>query len=352
MIVIDGSFGEGGGQILRTSIGLAAALGVPVKIFNIRARRKNPGLQRQHMTAVRVLAEITRARVEGLYLGSKELLFEPRTLKGGRYRFDIGTAGSVTLVIQALLPVVPFVPEPIEIEIRGGTDVPWSPPVDYVRYVLIPLLKRMGYRIELEVLRRGHYPRGGGIVVFRAEPSGRLNAIDLVNRGEVFRIRGVSHAVKLPKHVAERQANAAKEVLQRKLSVPIEISIEWYPPDRDPHLGPGSGITLVAECSDSLIGADALGERGKRAEDVGREAAKELVEEIDSGAALDKHMGDMIIVPAALACGTSVFTSSKLTMHAYTVVELVKKFVNADIRIDGEIDKPFAARITGVCLEK
>ncbi len=352
MIVIDGSFGEGGGQILRTSIGLAAALGVPVRIFNIRAKRRNPGLQRQHMTAVRVLAEISRARVEGLHLGSTELLFEPRTLRGGRYRFDIGTAGSVTLVIQALLPVLPFVPEPIEIEIRGGTDVPWSPPVDYVKHVLIPILSRMGYRMELEVVRRGHYPRGGGIVVLRSQPSGRIQAVELSQRGELVKIRGFSHAVKLPKHVAERQAKAAEERLRNAVRVPIEIATEWYPPDKDPHLGPGSGIVLVAECRSSLLGADALGAKGKRAEEVGREAADKLLEELGSGAALDRHMGDMIVAPAALACGTTVFTASRFTMHAYTVMEIVKKFLDIDIEIRGEMEKPFRAKIVGACVEK
>ncbi len=351
MILIDGSFGEGGGQILRTSIGLAAALGRAVRIVNIRAKRKNPGLQRQHMTAVRVLATLTNARVEGLYLGSTELIFEPRELRGGKYKFDIGTAGSTTLVLQALIPVLPFVPEPLEIELRGGTDVPWSPPVDYVRMVLIPMLSRMGFEIELEVKRRGHYPRGGGIVIIRSKPVGRIKPLQLIDRGRIIRVEGISHAVKLPRHVAERQALSAKKELE-KLGVPIDISLEWYPPERDPHLGPGSGIVVVAKCENSLLGADALGAKGKPAEVVGKEAASKLLEDLSTGAALDRHMADMIVAPAALACGTSAFKASKMTMHAYTVIELVKKIAQADIEVSGGLNEPFEMKIKGVCLER
>ena len=351
MILIDGSFGEGGGQILRTSIGLAAALGRAVRIVNIRAKRKNPGLQRQHMTAVRVLATLTNARVEGLYLGSTELIFEPRELRGGKYKFDIGTAGSTTLVLQALIPVLPFVPEPLEIELRGGTDVPWSPPVDYVRMVLIPMLSRMGFEIELEVKRRGHYPHGGGIVIIRSKPVGRIKPLQLIDRGRMIRVEGISHAVKLPRHVAERQALSAKKELE-KLGVPIDISLEWYPPERDPHLGPGSGIVVVAKCENSLLGADALGAKGKPAEVVGKEAASKLLEDLSTGAALDRHMADMIVAPAALACGTSAFKASKMTMHAYTVIELVKKIAQADIEVSGGLNEPFEMKIKGVCLER
>jgi len=350
MIVVDGSFGEGGGQILRTALGLATVLRKPIKVINIRAKRKNPGLQRQHMTAVRVLAEISNARVEGLRLGSTELVFEPRELRGGRYRFDIGTAGSTTLVLQALIPVLPFVPEPLEIEIKGGTDVPWSPPVDYVKLVLLPLLSRMGYRVELEIKRRGHYPRGGGIVVIRSKPSRRLDSVDLVERGEVLEVVGVSHAVKLPKHVAERQARAAARVLER-LGVPVNISLEWYPPEKDPHLGPGSGIVVVAKCEKSLLGGDSLGAKGKPAEKVGEEAASKLLEDLRSGAALDRHMGDMIIAPAALACGKSRVRAAQMTMHAYTVIELVKKIAGVNVRVQGGIGETYEAEIEGLCLE-
>ncbi len=351
MIVVDGSFGEGGGQILRTALGLAVALRKPVKVVNIRAKRKNPGLRRQHLTAVKVLATISNARVEGLRLGSTEIVFEPRELRGGRYRFDIGTAGSITLVLQALIPALPFTSEPLEIELVGGTDVPWSPPIDYVRFVLIPILSRMGYDLEIEVKRRGHYPRGGGIVKIRSRPRGKLDSIELIDRGKALEIVGVSHAVKLPRHVAERQANAAKKVLEQ-LGIPIRIDIEWYPPHKDPHLGPGSGIVVAAKCENSILGGDALGAKGKPAEKVGEEAATKLLQELRTGAALDKHMGDMIVAPAALACGTTRFKASEMTMHAYTVIELVKLIVGTQATVRGELGQPFEAEIRGICLER
>jgi len=352
MIVIDGSFGEGGGQILRMSIGIAAALGKPIKIINIRAKRKNPGLQRQHLTAIKILQTITDAEVHGLELGSREVVFIPRTLRGGRYRFDIGTAGSITLVIQALLPVLPFLPQELELEIRGGTDVPWSPPIDFVRFVLLRHLEPMGYRIYLELRRRGHYPRGGGIVRLRSEPSHRIVPIERLERGELVRIGGRSHCVRLPGHVAERQANAARELLE-KLGVPVEIDIEWYEPEKDPHLGPGSGIVLYAEFEKTIIGSDSLGAKGKRAEVVGREAAEKLLEEIESGATVDRHAGDMLIPLASLACGKSRFKISRLTMHAYTMIEIVRKIVGASIEAKPmNLDEPSLVEIEGICLER
>lgn len=332
MIVVDGSFGEGGGQILRTAIGLSAALGKPVKIVNIRARRSNPGLQHQHLTAVRALAQISSARVEGTYIGSTQLVFEPRGLRGGEYVFDVGTAGSVTLVLQALTPVLPFLDRESVIEIRGGTDVPWSPPVDYIKYVFIPIAKRLGLDMEIELIRRGHYPRGGGIIKVYVRPSKKLGAVELIERGSIKRVGGRSHCVKLPRHVAERQAKAARDSLSH-LSIPIDIELEFYEPGRDPHLGPGSGIVLYAEADKSILGADALGEKGKPAEAVGREAAAKLLEEIESGAALDSHMGDMIVSLACLANGVTRYTTSKLTLHTETVLKIAKDIAGCDYRV-------------------
>lgn len=332
VIIIDGSFGEGGGQILRTAIGLATVLGKPVKVVNIRAKRRNPGLQPQHLMAVRALAKLSNARVEGDRIGSMELIFEPGRPRGGSYVFDVGTAGSVTLVLQALTPALPFLDRDIMIELRGGTDVPWSPPVDYIRFVFIPIVKKFGLNVELELIRRGHYPRGGGIIRIHASPSTRLRAVEIVERGGLRRIGGRSHCVKLPKHVAERQANAAKEIL-KDIGVPVHIDLEFYDPRSDPHWGPGSGIVLYAEFSNSVIGADALGEKGKPAEAVGREAAQKLLQEIESGAAVDSHMGDMIVTLACLAENVTRYTTSKLTLHTETVLRIAKELTGCDYRI-------------------
>lgn len=357
MIIIDGSMGEGGGQILRTSLALAALLGREIKIINIRAKRPRPGLQRQHLISVKAVAEITNAEVEGLRLGSTQLIFKPKTIKSGSFRFDIGTAGSVTLVMQAILPVVSFAPGPVTIEIRGGTDVPWSPPVDYMRFVFSKILERFGVKINILVKRRGHYPRGGGIVLLNVpNPPRRLSNVVMIERGEILGVEGLSHAVKLPKHVAERQARSAEAFLRERLgNIPVKIDIEWYSPERDPHRGPGSGIVLWAYTTNSIIGGDAIGAKGKRAEVVGQEAAQKLYEDLVSGKALDRHASDMVIPFAALSCGESIFSGAKLTMHAWTNLKLVELIV-PEARIEfiegGNLNKPFSVKIKGICLKK
>jgi len=352
LLVIDGSFGEGGGQILRSTLALSSLILRPVKIINIRAKRSNPGLRRQHIISVEVLAKLTDAEVKGLHIGSTELIFEPKTRRGGRFNFDIGTAGSISLVLQAALPVAAFAPSTVELTIRGGTDVPWSPPIDYMRYVLIPHLRELGLNIELNVLRRGHYPRGGGLVKVVIKPVKRLKPIHKLERGDVLKVVGTSHCVKLPKHVAERQAKAAIEYLKSKgLNVDFEVAKEFYEPDKDPHLGPGSGIVIAAITKNSILGGDALGARGKPAEVVGREAAEKLWNDLVTNAVFDAHMSDMILTYASIADGVSEFTCSKLTMHAYTNMAIIEKIVGVKFIYEGEMNKPFKVRVEGIGLE-
>ncbi len=356
MVTIDGSMGEGGGQILRTAIALSAVTGRPVRVVNIRAKRRNPGLRPQHLTAIRALAEITGARVRGASVGSMEVVFEPGRVRGGSYFFDVGTAGSVSLVLQALLPALAYADGPVRLRLRGGTDVKMAPTIDYTREVLLRLLEKMGYRVVIRLIRRGHYPRGGGIVdVFIDDPPRGFQPLDLPERGSILEVRGRSHAVRLPRHVAERQARAAWSLIRERLGLVPSIEVEWYEPDRDPHLGPGSGVALWALTEKSVLGADALGERGKRAEVVGREAAEKLVEDLETGAALDRYAGDMVPVYMALAPGVSRYTGARLTMHALTVLELLKLIVEeAEIRIvrGGELGRPFEVVIRGVSITR
>ncbi len=351
VIEIDGSMGEGGGQILRTSVALSAVTLRPIRIYNIRAKRKNPGLRRQHFTAVKALAEMTDATVKGLEVGSTELEFYPRRLKGGNFRFDIGTAGSVSLVLQAITPAALFAPEPVKVWLRGGTDVPMSPPIDYLRFVFYPLLERFGVEWDLVLKKRGHYPKGGGVVEFSIpNPPRRLNPWGEVERGEVIKVRGLSHCVKLPKHVAERQAKAAEELLRNSGIENVDIDLEWYPRERDPHLGPGSGIVLWAITEKSILGGDSLGARGKPAERVGEEAAVKLLEDLSTGMALDRHMSDMIIPYLALSCGEAEVGGARLTMHAWTHVKVVEKILpEAELKLEGELEKPFKLKVKGAC---
>ncbi len=342
MLVIDGSFGEGGGQILRTAVALSAVAGIDVKVVNIRARRPEPGLKRQHLTGILAAAKMCNAVVEGASVGSTEVVFRPGSIRGGRYEFDVGTAGSVTLVLQTLLPIMAYADSPVTVEIRGGTDVPWSPPVDYLGYVIEPHLREIGYGFGVELARRGHYPRGGGLVRVRVErPPRSFKPLDKVKSGKLLSIGGVSHCVRLPKHVAERQADAAaRELAKRGVGVRMDLRTEWYEPEKDPHLGPGSGIVLWAITEWSILGADSLGERGKPAELVGREAAMKLLEELSTGMAYDRHMADIIIPYLSLAEGSSTIGVSRLTLHAYTNIWLVKNMLKVEVEYSGDLDSP------------
>lgn len=244
---IDGSMGEGGGQVLRYSLALSALTLRPVRVYNIRAKRDNPGLRPQHLTALKALGELTKAHIEGARIGSTEVYFEPQKRAGGELTLDAGTAGSISLMIQAILPVLLFSERDSTIRLIGGTDVEWSPPIDYMRFVFAHNLALMGAKVEIKLERRGHYPRGGGVVLLRVERLREgLEPIHVVESGGLEEIRGVSHAVRLPRHVAERQALAAKRVIAEKLGITPEIELEYYDPAADRHLGPGSGIVLYA----------------------------------------------------------------------------------------------------------
>lgn len=346
MLVIDGSMGEGGGQILRTALALSAVTGQSVRITNIRAKRRNPGLQRQHLTAVQALATICNARVHGASLGSTVLEFHPGGLRAGSFEFDIGTAGSVTLVLQALAPSLFFLPGDTRIVITGGTDVPWSPTIDYARFIFVPLLRRLGLRISVELLKRGHYPRGGGKVIVSVEdPPHEVKNLWLPERGRILEIRGVSHCVNLPQHVCERQRTSSEGALRRSYpNTPMTIDVDH----RMDGLGPGSGVTLWALTEHSVLGSDSLGERGKRAETVGEEAAARLVEDLGTNAALDRFMSDMIVPFLMLAKGKSLIRGARLTLHAVTNVEVARIIVrDARVELRGEHEAPFTLEVEG-----
>ena len=351
MIEIEGDMLEGGGQIIRTSISLAALTGEAVHITKIRYKRPNPGLQPQHVTAVKAIAALCDAHTAGLSQGSTELHFQPRGNKSGKFSFDVGSAGSIPLVLQALMPCIAFAPGQVELELTGGTDVKWSPSIDYVHLVIVRTLHLMGYEINLTVNRRGHYPKGGGKVTFSTTPPRRLRPITLTKRGQLTSIEGVSHCVKLPSHVAQRQADAAKQTLTRSGCGELRLTVESYPAGQDPHIGPGSGITLVANAQSSAIGADALGERGKAAEQVGEEAAKKLLEELNSQASLDRHMGDILIPYMAVAEGPSEICVSQITTHTLTNIQIAEKLLNVKFHVNGNTGQPGTISVNGVNLK-
>lgn len=348
MIEIDGSYGEGGGQILRTSVSLSALTMHPVRISNIRAGRPKPGLKRQHIAGIEVTGKIVGAEIKGLEIGSTGVEFIPRKRSGGTINYDVGTAGSISLVLQAaLLPAV-LTPESISFNLRGGTDVKWSPPVDYLQNVFVHTLKGLGPHIEIVQKKRGHYPKGGGIVRCDVIPVERIRPLERVEAGNLRFVEGISHCVRLPSHVAERQAAAAEETILNKLSIKPTIVREAYQKEGDPHLGPGSGIVVWAESEHGLrVGADSLGERGKSAERVGNDAASQLVKEVSTGMAIDSHLCDMILPYLSLAEGNSKIGVTKITSHLTTNVWAVEQILGTHIKVQGKIGEPGTVSIQG-----
>lgn len=345
MRVIDGGYGEGGGQILRTSIALSAITGEPIKIINIRANRPNPGLSNQHLYGILAVKELCNARVKGAKLRSTTLEFYPGKIEAKHIRVPVKTAGSITLVLQALLPAMAFSNGDVTFEITGGTDVPWSPPVDYLKHVTLYALERMGIKAEIEIKRRGHYPRGGGLVVGKVEPWKERKELIVKKFTKIRGFGGVSHAVRLPSHVAIRQAKAAREVLTRHYpEIPVEIDEEFYEPQNDPHSGPGSGIVIWADTDALRLGGDSLGKRGKPAERVGGEAALELIEQLRSCHAVDKFLGDQL-VPFLAFIGGEIWVS-EITKHLITNVWVVEQFFGKIFKVEGEIGK--AGRVKAV----
>ncbi len=328
VVEIDGSYGEGGGQLLRYGIALAALLGKRIRIYNIRAKRSNPGLRAQHLTAVKVVADLVGAKVNGLFIGSLEILVEPGGRpKSGSYDVDIGTAGSVPLLLQAVLPVLTAARGEVTLKVRGGTNVKWSPPIQYMQHVLLPLLEKFGVKVWLRVHRLGYYPQGGGLVEVRAFPSYPLTPISLENAGGLLAIEGISYSSNLPGHVAERQAKAAIEYLKQEgygeyvRDMAIEVDT--------PAVGTGSGIVLWAKFEHGIVGGDSLGEKGKRAELVGREAAEKLVAALRSKAPVDSHALDNVTIYMSLAKGRSSVIASGMTSHAETALWLCSRLTGS-----------------------
>lgn len=330
-MIIDGSYGEGGGQILRTSIGLSAALNIPIKIEKVRANRPKPGLAAQHLHGIKSVAMLCGAEVKGLNLGSTEVEFIPGKLKKeSELKIDIGTAGSISLVLQALMIPAVFQEREISVEITGGTDVEWSPPIDYIKNVLVPTISKMNYRCEIEILKRGYYPKGGGKVRANFYPVKKLSAIKINERGKLKKINGISHAGNLPSHIIERQKKTAEEAIKSRLGEKVEINIAM---EKSEALCPGTGIALWAEYEKTILGASVLGKPGKKAEKVGEEAAEILLKEISSCSTLDSHLSDQIIPYLSLAQGESEY-AAELTKHAETNLYVVSSILKNEIKIE------------------
>ena len=327
MIEIDGAHGEGGGQLLRMAIALAAVRGTAVRIDRIRAGRPNPGLAPQHVTAVRAVAELCSAEVEGLEAGASQIVFRPGLIVGGAHTFDVGTAGSLSLVLQACLPVAFAAPVGIQLRVTGGTDVRWAPPLDSFTRVFLPWVRRLGGTADLVLHRRGYYPRGGGSVELVTQPAASWSRLELLDPGTLRRVRGIAHVSNLPEDIPKRIKHAAL----RRLHGVEDVKIEERVYRGEEALGQGGALVLWAETEHSLLGADSLAERGKPSERVGEEAAASLSEEIHAGAAVDVHTADQILPYLALADGPSSFTVREVSGHLRSMAWLIGQILGRTV---------------------
>jgi RNA 3'-terminal phosphate cyclase (ATP) len=336
MITIDGSYGEGGGQIIRTALALSCVTGKAVRITNVRKNRSKPGLRPQHLTGVLACALISRAEVEGAALGSDSLVFSPHRISGGDYTFDVeqtagkGSAGSVSLILQAILLPLSRADAPSRIVLHGGTHVPLSPSVQYLSEVYLPALREIGVRVEIDLVRWGFYPIGKGEVTGRVEPSPDLRGLTWDQPGRIARVSGASAVANLPSHIADRQRAAAAQTLA---AAGIQTDIHLI---EAPAVGRGTFCFLKADAHHCTGGFGSLGAIGKRAEAVGREAADECLAFVKSGAAVDRHLADQLLPYLALAHGPSTLTTEAVTSHLLTNQWVIRHFVDREITVEGE----------------
>lgn len=329
---VDGSFGEGGGQILRTAVSFSIVLGVPIHVTKIRAGRKVPGLRPQHSATIKILGEICSAEVEGASVGSTELRFSPGESVASHGSFDLGTAASIPLVLQAVIPAVSLMGRSYDMELVGGTDVPWSPTSDYIDRVVAPAMKALGIGFSFKVERRGYYPNGGGRASVHIDPCERVEAMQLGSRREprgAERPSLVSRCGELPVSVAERQAAAAASTLRSR---GVEAG------QKEVHLehsfSPGSSVLVSLVEEGCYIGGDSIGRRGKPAENVGREAAESFLTAFLTGARADVHLADMLAPVLCLSDSPSALLIPYVTEHLRTSLHVAKQFTSADSSLE------------------
>lgn len=342
MIQIDGSYGEGGGQILRTSLSLAAITGEPIRIDCIRAGRQKPGLAAQHLTAVRAAAAICQAKLRGDELGSMTLEFIPSgSTQAGRYTFDVtearegGSAGAVTLVLQTILLPLALAAGDSEVTLRGGTHVTFSPSFTYIEQVYLPMLNPMGVQAEVRLRAWGWYPQGGGEVELRVSGGSKLSGFNLLERGDLRQVRGMAVVTELPSHIPQRMASRAENLLRQ---ADLRAHVQ---PLRERGVAPGAGIFLTAEYENSRAGFSALGRVGLPAERVAEMACEEMLGFHKNGAPVDVHLADQLLLPAALALEASQYRVAEISTHLTTNAWVIEQFGLARVTVD-EVEKVVA----------
>jgi len=329
LIEVDGSQKSGSGTILRLAVALSAITGEELHIYNIRKRRKNPGLRPQHLEAVNTAAKLCGAKLKGGVLNSSEVWFKPEKIEGGKITAEIGTAGSIPMLFLTVLPICVFARNEVELLVsNGGTDVRYSPTINYMRYVLLPVLGEIGLKSSLIIHKYGYYPKGMGQATLRVQPYRKLSSLSMQRTGDLQTVYGISVCTFLKdRKVADRQAEAAKKHLaERGISSEIDVIYDESNP-----LQKGSSIVLWTKTDmNRVLGADAIGELGKASEVVGKEAAEKLLPEISSHATVDIHLADMIVPYVAFAEGESVYFTRSMTDHLDTNIWLTEKILNVE----------------------
>ncbi len=348
MISLDGSQGEGGGQIVRSSLTLAIVTGTPLELRNIRAGRKKPGLQRQHLTAVRAAAEISDAHVEGDNLGSSKLVFHPQQVRAGEFTFRIGTAGSTTLVLQTILPALCLAAGPSQITLEGGTHNPLAPTFDFVERVYLPLFAQMGPRFACELFSHGFFPAGGGRFSVAIHPSSQFGRLELLDRGALETQRARVLLAGLPQHIAERERKVIRADEQwRRAKCDLE-SI-------DSSSGPGNVVELQMQFERVTEIVTSFGQRGIRAEKVAKTALNEARRFLRSTAAVGEHLADQLLLPLGIGAhqgtGGGAFRTSCLSSHTTTHVDLLKQFLSIRVDIDQQDSDDFLVQVAPATLE-
>ena len=328
MITIDGSQGEGGGQILRTSLALSLVTGQPFQMEGIRAQRQKPGLLKQHLTAVEAAKTVGCAEVEEAALSSQTLEFRPGPVTPGNYRFAVGTAGSATLVLQTVLPALLTASGHSTLTLEGGTHNPMAPPFDFLARCFMPLIYRMGPAVELELRRHGFFPAGGGRFHARIDPAQKLSRLDLLDRGSIRGRQARVLVSKLPDRVGQRELSVIRDELTWRADECVVEAVQ-YP------VGPGNALVLAIEAEHVTEVFTGFGERGRPAEEVARTAIEAAKVWLEAGVPVDEHLADQLLIPMALAGGGS-FRTTKPSLHTTTNAEVIQRFVSIPIRTEQE----------------
>lgn len=335
MISVDGGAKSGSGTIVRYSVALASLLGKEIKVENIRAKRDKPGLRPQHVRVIQACQEMCHAAVNNAGVGSKEITYSPQErFKGGEYHWDIGTAGSTTMMAQTLIPLACFAEKPSKFRLEGGLFQDFAPSAYHMKFVLLPLLRRMGVNAELDIIRPGYVPRGAGVIEIEVEPVEKLKPLVLTEQDHILDTKGIALSSHLrERKVSHRMARECQKILgSRGYKAEIEEIYE------ESSLQEGAALAIYAETSSGgLIGADRAGRPGRSSESIGRYVAHSFIEDVETGAAVDRYVADQLIIYAGLAEGTTRYSVPRITEHVETNLWLIERFLGVKAKISGNV---------------